>query len=418
MRYKMCYNFLQYFRLSIFSIILNLVLLTFSNNLNVCVGMEEEDGQECIATTFSCFDKLFEGYIVPNLSYEDKCQWRQVSKRCCNTIDLSFFGPVYDPDMSVKPFSSEVSSGTIGSNIFNFLKSAKNRLIIASDKCTNGEFLDDLLALHKREDNPLEIIIVTGQDPSTKRLLTQERYSEVVWQPIQSNRDRSGKMHNKFIIVDDDFVITGSPNLTFAAYNYNVESFINIQHRFISRLYFRYYEYIVSGKDKYDGAQDEYRRVEKMMHVFNNALNNPIQVCLAPILDIKTFVIQELNFSEIIDINMFLISRASTPDNDIVYNLLMARRNGAEVTIKVDEGQYKNTDYMSVALAPLQIIGGEVYTVSKKSEKIRTRTKKISTIPQFHDKLVLIKNQDGSKKVFIGSAGFTDNVQDNLNLEN
>ena len=48
-----------------------------------------------------------------------------------------------------------------------------------------------------------------------------------------------------------------------------------------------------------------------------------------------------------------------------------------------------------------------------------TRTKKvIDTRPQFHDKLILIQLADGSKKVFIGSAGFTNNVQDNLNLEN
>jgi len=354
--------------------------------------------------------------LIRFLSVDDKSRMRLVARRYRDYIDLTFFGPVYDPHMDIKTFSSEISEGTIGSNIFGLLEPARYRIIIASDKCTNEEFLDDLLAL--KSSKGLQIEIVTGQDRSTCTALSKPQYSEIIYRSIPSNPDRSGKMHNKFIIVDDDLVITGSPNLTLAAYSYNVESFVAIQHKFVARLYLRYYEYIISGKDKYDHTQDEYMRVGKMMHIFNNAIGNPIQVCLAPILDIKTFVIRELNSLGIIDINMFLVSRASTPDDDIVDTLLSAVRDGAAVSIKVDENQYQGTDYMPRALAPLKASGAAVYTVLKKPERFRTRTKQISTIPQFHDKLVLMRHKDGSKKVFIGSAGFTDNVQDNFNLEN
>ena len=234
---------------------------------------------------------------------------------------------------------------------------------------------------------------------------------------IASQPDRSGKMHNKFIIIDRDLVVTGSPNLTFAAYNYNVESFVSIRHSFVGRVYLAYYRYIISGKDKYDETQDEYGLVRRGLNIFNSEPRSPIQVCLAPILDIKTFVIGELRPSQSIDISMFLISRASDPSNDIVDNFLEAKRKGASITIKVDGNQYQSTSYMGAALNPLQAVGVEVYTVLKKPEQMRTRTKEISTKPQFHDKLVLIRGHD-AKKVFIGSAGFTDNVQDNLNLEN
>lgn len=367
----------------------------------------------------SCHD-ILGNRLISFLSSADKAQMRLLAARYRDYVDLTFFGPVYDPHMQMMPFSSEISGGTIGSNILRFLGAAQSRIIIASDKCTNEEFLDDLLALPVSvTGRPLDIRIVTGEDPKTQATLPNPKYAGVIiHQAIPSNSDRSGKMHNKFIVVDDTLLITGSPNLTFAAYNYNVESFVAIQHRFVARLYLRYYEYIVSGKNKYDHRQEEYQRVRKMMEVFNKAPGNPIQVCLAPILDISTFVVQGLNSSQVIDINMFLVSRASAPDNDIVDNLLRAVRGGAGVTIKVDGGQYRDSAFMRAALTPFKDIGQLVYTVSKNPEKMRTKTKEIRTIPQFHDKLVLIRHRDGSKKVLIGSAGFTDNVQDNLNLEN
>ena len=363
--------------------------------------------------------------VVSNLPKVQQCEWRLVSKKYNRSMDAFFFGPVYDSNRQIMAFSSEISSGTIGENIFNILRNARHRIIIASDKCTNEEFLDDLLNLYSSEGKTLEIRIVTGEDRQTEALLRKEKYSgRIIYHSIPCNRDENGKirgkMHNKFIIIDDEFVITGSPNFTYAAYNYNIESFVNIRHRFIAGLYFRYYEYIVSGKDKYDNTQDEYKRVEKMMQVFNAVPNNQIQVCLAPILDIRGFVIHGLSDSQVVDINMFLISRleGSSQSNDIVESLLRACRDEAEITIKVDAGQYQLNGYMPLALAPLQENGVVVYTVLKRPERIRTRTKPITTIPQFHDKLVLIQHKDNSKKVFIGSAGFTENVQDNLNLEN
>lgn len=353
--------------------------------------------------------------VSSHLPYEEKCQWRLISKGFKDYIDLTFFGPVYDPHMRITTFSSETSGGMVGEHILDLLKTAQHRIIIASDKCTNEEFLDDLLAMNSHRDEPLEIRIVVGEDTNTNQLLTQEKYSGIVWQSIPSH---SSKMHNKFIIVDDCFVITGSPNLTYAAYNYNIESFVAIHHRFVAKLYSRYYEYIVSGKDKYDATQDEYCRVGKMMDVFNKAPINPIKVCLAPILNIKTFIIDELKSSQLVDINMFLVSRATMPDDDIVDNLLKVAREGASITIKVDEGQYKKNSYVRKALEPLIELDQTIYKVLKKREKWSTKTLKIRTLPQFHDKLVLIQQKDGRKKVFIGSAGFTDHVQDNLNLEN
>lgn len=329
---------------------------------------------------------------------------------------------VFDPNMQIVAFSSEISEGTIGSHIFNFLKEANSNIIIASDKCTNEEFLDDLIGFTDEIEGiapNVRVQIVTGDDEQTASTLSKDKYSgRITHQVIQGNPDRSGKMHNKFIIVDHGLVITGSPNLTYAAYNYNIESFVAIRHQYLAGLYYLYYRYIVSGKNKYDEAQNEYQCVKNKLELFNNTPNNPIQVCLAPILSVKAFVIPELASSQIININMFLISRANPQDSDIVAHLLNAANDGAQLSIKVDGLQYSMSRYMPLALAPLIAKDQSVFTVRKTPENIQTRTRPIQTKPQFHDKLVLITQVDGTKKIFIGSAGFTDNVQDNKNLEN
>lgn len=416
---------IQVIRYVVASLIISIAFLCFFSGISQATeSVKEDQVPSSSLTSHITADEAFLGMknlprdlqilVSSHLPYDEKCQWRLISKWHRDLIDLTFFGPVYDP-YYIATFSSETSGGTIGGHIFDLVKTAQYRIIIASDKCTNEEFLDDLLTLNIGREKPLEIRIATGQDKDTDELLIKEKYGGIVWQSIPSH---SGKMHNKFIIVDDCLVITGSPNLTYAAYNYNIESFVALHHRFIAQLYSRYYEYIVSGKDKYDSTQDEYCRVAKMMDVFNNAPGNLIKICLAPILNIKTFVIDELESSQVIDINMFLICRATIQDNDIVDNLLKIAREGAGITIKIDEGQYKKHAYVRRALGPLVELDQEIYKVSKKREKWSTRTQKIRTLPQFHDKLVLIQHQNGGKKVFIGSAGFTEHVQDNVNLEN
>ena len=157
----------------------------------------------------------------------------------------------YDPHMRVEPFSSEMSPGRVGDNILGILRTAQRRVVIASDKCTNEEFLDDLLMLRTPGGGALEIRVVTGEDRKTDEALRKYR-GRLVHQSVKRNPDRSGKMHNKFIVIDEVCVITGSPNSTFSAYNYNVESFVAIYHRFVVKLYLAYYGYLVSGKNKYD----------------------------------------------------------------------------------------------------------------------------------------------------------------------
>lgn len=354
--------------------------------------------------------------FMARLSKDEWCLLRLTSKGLCRVVDLVFFSPVYDPASSVEAFSSQVSPGTIGSNILELLQKAQRKILIASDKCTNEEFLDDLLDLKQQRN--FDVQFITGEDRRTKDLLKNSKYSVFSHHSILGNPDKSGKMHNKFIVIDDAVVLTGSPNMTYAAYNYNVESFVAITHRFVAKAYLRYADYITRGKDKYDKTQDAYKRVAKMLEIFNNAPNNTIKLAFAPMVNIGSFVAQELKQKNLIKIDMFLVSQAQTKP-DVIDTLGEACAKGAKICLKIDGAQYQSQTFMKDAVDFLRHKSvQDIYTVSKDKKKKKTRTGEITTNPQFHDKLILLEGANGKRSVCIGSAGFTTNVQDNLNLEN
>lgn len=324
----------------------------------------------------------------------------------------------------IKCFSSETSEGTIGKNILDCMKHAQTRVIIASDQCTNEEFLDELILLRNPEGDQrdLRVEVITGDSDYTHDLLSEDKFSNLDWLGVHrifSNDGRSGKMHNKFIVLDDHTVITGSPNMTYAAYNYNIESFVQIKNTRLALLYTFYYEYIVSGKDKYDDTQEEYLKVMNAMIDFNQLQS--IQVCLAPIRSIKNFIVEKLGDASLLSINMFLVSRAQDQQkNDIIQAIIDKALAGVPVTLKVDAMQYKQFRFMREAIKPLEKIEtANAFIVQKKPQTwITKENKKIKTKPQFHDKLILIGKENDEKQIFIGSAGFSTNVQGNLNLEN
>lgn len=298
-------------------------------------------------------------------------------------------------EVRFQQFSSEVSPLKIGVNIYNIVKNATTSIIIASDQCANEDFLDKVLKL--RDVTPeLRVGIVIGDDQNDASILWNDKYLPFTRKSIPK-LDNGGKMHNKFIIVDNKIVITGSPNLSKAAYNLNIESFVCIENPHVAGIYSAYYEYII---DQTDGKK---LGVLELMTSWNNIPNIPIQVCLAPIASISDFIIQRLDAARIVKINMYLVGQATIPDNDLVSHLSTL---GNIVTLMVDKKNYDSQEYIRTALGVLVDSGAHVVTVSKSKKK------------KFHDKLMLIEYEDGSKRVIIGSAGFSTSVQDNINFEN
>lgn len=254
-------------------------------------------------------------------------------------------------------------------------------------------------------------VITSDNHIITNDLLSKSKYAgRIVHHAIAGNADKSGKMHNKFIVIDDTAVITGSPNCTYQAYNNNIESFVIIINRYVAYLYQAYTHYICSGKNKYDNTQPEYQRVARMLNFFNNS-QNILQVCLAPITNIGHFVPVYFQQASILRISMFLVSNNASPP-DIMRELEKVVTSGGTVSIKVDKEQYDTMGFVRKALKPFITRKQSVETVSKHPAKMGGFT------PALHDKLILIEKVDGTKFVIIGSAGFSTNVQQNLNLEN
>ncbi len=309
--------------------------------------------------------------------------------------------------LSFQYCSSETSPGTIGSNIINYVSSCfPKNIIIASDQFTNETFLDQVLGL----PGIVLTIITSDSHPKTNTTLKKTKYTgKMEHHSIAGNANKSGKMHNKFIVINDTAVITGSPNCTHQAYNSNIESFVVIINQYVAYLYQAYAHYICSGKDKDDGSQPEYQHVAKMLSFFNMS-QTTLQVCLAPIVNIGHFVPQFFPQASILRISMFLLSNNSAPP-DIMKELMKTVEDGAKVSIKVDKGQHAQ-DFVQKALKPFIERKQSVETVSKHPEKTGGLN------PLLHDKLILIEKRDGTKFVIIGSAGFSTNVQQNLNLEN
>ncbi|CAO5682222.1 MAG: hypothetical protein HEEMFOPI_01630 [Holosporales bacterium] len=252
-------------------------------------------------------------------------------------------------------------------------------------------------------------IITSDNHDKTNKILGQFT-RQITHHAIRGNDGGSGKMHNKFIVIDDTAVITGSPNCTHQAYNNNIESFVIIINKYVTHLYRAYARYICSGKDKYDAFQPEFQHVTKMLDLFNRS-QNTMQICLAPILNIGNFVPQFFPQASVLRISMFLVSNNDSPP-DIMQELFKTITYGTHISIKIDKDQYEKMSFVQKALKPFIAKKQSVETVSKFPKKAG------GINPLLHDKLILIEKIDGTKFVIIGSAGFSTNVQKNLNLEN
>lgn len=310
--------------------------------------------------------------------------------------------------VSFKYCSSETTPGTIGSSIFAYISSCSPKnIIIANDQVTHESFLDQVLGL----PGIVLTIITSDSHPTTNTTLKKTKYTgRITHHAIAGNANKSGKMHNKFMVIDNTTVITGSPNCTLSGYNNNIESFVIIINKYVAYLYQAYARYICSGKDKYDSTQPEYQHVERMLKFFN-ASQNTLQVCLAPIINIGKFIPHFFQQVSILRMSMFVLSNNSPPP-DIMKELEKIVQSGTTVSIKVDKGEFDKKEFVQKALQPFIDKGQQVETVRKHPAKGRDRD------PLLHDKLILIEQKDGTKFVIIGSAGFSTNVQQNLNLEN
>jgi phosphatidylserine/phosphatidylglycerophosphate/cardiolipin synthase-like enzyme len=233
------------------------------------------------------------------------------------------------------------------------------------------------------------------------------------------------KMHNKFYLVDGDGVITGSPNLSASGLNDNQECIVFIRHPMVAMLFREYFERIrTDGAARLRGGvrPAPYRGPSSDAFVgqiqrFN--AHSPVRVALAPFLNIRDFVYEELQNATgaagvKITMRQFVVDRPGANQKDILNALMKLAREGAEVSVVLDYGQYQSFGFVKDAVRQLKAANVTVYLQSSGQNIM-------------HEKLLLIQftkrnlatNKDVvTKTALLGSAGFTRNVSENLNYEN
>ena len=287
----------------------------------------------------------------------------------------------------------------LGDEVANFLNNSQLNIRIAVDQFTDKPTAE---ILAQREGN-IELITGDNESASEKVIgILKTRLGDNNF--LQNSSGKNYKMHNKFIVIDNSSIMTGSPNLTPQAYKKNVESALIIQNnQEFSQLYIDYFEEMKVAINNPVGWSPPLG-FDIKVRGFNSKSN--VKVCFAPLLPLQDFIQEHLKDSKEIYINMFLMSRGDNPSKDLIRALEIQARTGTSITLRVDGNQYDSQKYMKDALQFLK---------NKKNINIlKVYVKK----GLFHDKLILIKKKNGAQVVVLGSAGFTTNVQANRNYEN
>ncbi|RSZ36002.1 MULTISPECIES: phospholipase D-like domain-containing protein [unclassified Variovorax] len=220
---------------------------------------------------------------------------------------------------------------------------------------------------------------------------------------------QTGLMHNKFWILDNDGIVTGSPNVSFSAMEGgNFESCIYIRSAKLAPLYQRYFQLL---SIPYAEDSVEWQAFEKQVSHYNRD-STRVKAAFAPTVNISDFIVENLRGAVKITVRQFLVSTAGRRDNySLVPFLCWMAEQGAEVEVFLDEAAYDKYGFVRDAASWLMQSGGTVYvqtpvTVVGGQERLQ------------HDKLILATFHNGVKRTLLGSAGATVSVIANINAEN
>lgn len=118
--------------------------------------------------------------------------------------------------------------------ILDTLGKAKNHIHIHTYSFTSKEITQALIAAHLRG---VRVLVVADERESKDRYC---RLGELLKVGIEVRIDKvSGLAHNKVMIIDDNWIITGSYNWSRSAEKRNAENIIRIQHEEVNACYER-----------------------------------------------------------------------------------------------------------------------------------------------------------------------------------
>ncbi len=115
--------------------------------------------------------------------------------------------------------------------------------------------LSHALVLAKRRGLRIRVVLDrNSNDPKTnqytKYLYLKNNAIDVRFAKPHRHWDRDGIMHNKFAVIDDKIVITGSANWTASAFVINDENVVVINRRDIANVYAKEFQILWKNADK------------------------------------------------------------------------------------------------------------------------------------------------------------------------
>ena len=114
-----------------------------------------------------------------------------------------------------------------------YIKMARKDLLICVFNLTNDVLAD---AIKDRHDNGVKVRVITDDECMTnKGNDCKELANHGI--PVRTDSEAQYHMHNKFMIVDGAFVMTGSFNWTFQAGSHNQENLLVVDHPFYIEKY-------------------------------------------------------------------------------------------------------------------------------------------------------------------------------------
>lgn len=319
------------------------------------------------------------------------------------------------------------SSSTL-QKLLGYIKNSKRSLYIVNEKPTfDIDFINDL---RKLMNNGVRIKLIFGyegrgsmnlEDIEKLRKESEElkggKYSgSFEYFQIDNGEKKEDdkikyKMHNKFIVIDDEQVIVGSPNLSHSSDTNTTETFVEITgNKYLPNIFIQYANNIISFYDKKD--INVFSELLFNINSFNNS-NSIINLCFSPIQSISDFIKvniekkEENNFGKIIDIYPFIAGSPTSSSKTNIFDFLlnMSKNHNNSIKIFSDKLSYINTAVKS---------NGPLVGLSSGDEspiKVFTAgtTKNLN-----HQKLMLICD---NPRVIIGSAGMTQSVQDDMTFD-
>jgi len=224
-------------------------------------------------------------------------------------------------------------SGGVDEVIVDDIRSATNSIYLAIYEMTNDKFKDALINAYQ---NGIEVVVMTDDDHKDDEDMTELKSVGI---PVYDD-EKSALMHNKFLIIDEKIVWSGSSNYTYYGFYRNYENDVRIEDEEIAKFYKKEFDELISKDIKHD--------------VYDSDM---IDIYFSPEDDFKSKLISLINSASK---KIYFMIYAFT-DQDVADALIDASQRGVEVSGVFDEdfnqNQYSKYDYLKDAGIDVKIDG-------------------------------------------------------------